>query len=382
MSTAFAVFLSGIVLAGVYLYGITKDRWNWRRLGAWITLVLGTMGAIVVTFVVNTFFDVKVARYVGAVLGCVLSYFAIHLAGSKRTENTPLFRRLKIISLLILGLILLIPCGQIAYVTTKKAIAAHETAKSLTREAKARSCNAGEIRRIEPLLQKSRDSLTAGNTFEGARAALSALLGSSGELSIPEENIGLREITYTVKTNCDSLFAYVVSLRATDTGTLLSLTTRVVNPPVGYPPEKSVFDLGTSSAFSGWKDSPEQMVLLRYSVDYLNARQVGRNLLASSDPPLSATNGANRQSSDSSEPSPGPWEYYARNRAPAPSSGHKGHFVPDGAENDPCAPGLSREERLKRLRTYGQVRETSTDTYEAGTHQITFGTYVPLIHCE
>jgi hypothetical protein len=38
--------------------------------------------------------------------------------------------------------------------------------------------------------------------------------------------------------------------------------------------------------------------------------------------------------------------------------------------NDPCAPGLSKGERLRRLATYGSVRQISAEDYEAGSHEV------------
>ena len=41
---------------------------------------------------------------------------------------------------------------------------------------------------------------------------------------------------------------------------------------------------------------------------------------------------------------------------------------------DPCAPSLSRAERLKRLAQYGTVRETGYNTYSVGAREIMFST--------
>lgn len=47
---------------------------------------------------------------------------------------------------------------------------------------------------------------------------------------------------------------------------------------------------------------------------------------------------------------------------------------------DPCAPGLANEERLRRLARFGEVRQTSSNTYTAGARSLSFiGTQ--LGHC-
>lgn len=45
---------------------------------------------------------------------------------------------------------------------------------------------------------------------------------------------------------------------------------------------------------------------------------------------------------------------------------------PSATHPDPCAPGLSKTERLSRLANFGQVRQTGSDTYSAGPRWITF----------
>lgn len=48
---------------------------------------------------------------------------------------------------------------------------------------------------------------------------------------------------------------------------------------------------------------------------------------------------------------------------------------------DHCSPGVSRQERLKRLRQYGEVRETGYGTYEAGGRSLTVMEDGQLISC-
>jgi hypothetical protein len=48
---------------------------------------------------------------------------------------------------------------------------------------------------------------------------------------------------------------------------------------------------------------------------------------------------------------------------------------------DPCAPGLSRQERIKRLAQYGEVRETGKHDYTSGGHTVMFGYDGDLTYC-
>lgn len=52
------------------------------------------------------------------------------------------------------------------------------------------------------------------------------------------------------------------------------------------------------------------------------------------------------------------------------------------AAADHCAPGINRQERLRRLAKHGQVRETGYGDYTAGTHSVTIMPYDgALISC-
>lgn len=48
--------------------------------------------------------------------------------------------------------------------------------------------------------------------------------------------------------------------------------------------------------------------------------------------------------------------------------------------SDPCAPGLTKSQRLHRLAAFGAVRETGSEAYEAGPHDLTFA-FGSLVYC-
>lgn len=52
------------------------------------------------------------------------------------------------------------------------------------------------------------------------------------------------------------------------------------------------------------------------------------------------------------------------------------------SNEDPCAPGLSRAERLKRLARFGQVRETGLNEFTAGSHRVVFAYAAEVMTCE
>lgn len=54
---------------------------------------------------------------------------------------------------------------------------------------------------------------------------------------------------------------------------------------------------------------------------------------------------------------------------------------PNQVTSDPCAPGLTREQRLDRLKRFGTLRQTSENIFSAGIHQIIFSNSGHIINC-
>lgn len=54
---------------------------------------------------------------------------------------------------------------------------------------------------------------------------------------------------------------------------------------------------------------------------------------------------------------------------------------PQGDQTDHCAVGLTRAERLRRLALKGSIRETGSNTYDAGSRSVMFGYDGKVIYC-
>ena len=53
------------------------------------------------------------------------------------------------------------------------------------------------------------------------------------------------------------------------------------------------------------------------------------------------------------------------------------------ASSDPCAANLSRDERLKRLASFGNIRQNGEQEYSAGNHKVMFSSVDhSLLYCE
>src|SRR6516165_2249455 len=55
---------------------------------------------------------------------------------------------------------------------------------------------------------------------------------------------------------------------------------------------------------------------------------------------------------------------------------------PSAKNGDPCEPEISREERLRRLATFGTVRQVGFGQYQAGDHELMFLRDGTLVHCK
>lgn len=54
------------------------------------------------------------------------------------------------------------------------------------------------------------------------------------------------------------------------------------------------------------------------------------------------------------------------------------------ASKDPCEPDLSKSERLERMKAFGPLRQSGTDTYESGGHMVMFSSLTPdnIVYCQ
>jgi hypothetical protein len=65
----------------------------------------------------------------------------------------------------------------------------------------------------------------------------------------------------------------------------------------------------------------------------------------------------------------------------AKSAPPKPEFASADVASDHCAPGLSRQERLRRLARHGQVRETGIDSFSVGHRSVSFLSGSEVLSC-
>jgi hypothetical protein len=194
------------------------------------------------------------------------------------------------------------------------------------RTAKARLCISEDVTRMEALLRNIQSALHARMSLEDARATLDGIAGSQGRVLPGKDDIHERVLIYNLRTKCDSPFQLLVNVRADQYGALKWLSVFAEDPPQGYPP-------GMHREFS---------------TNFI-AERAQAALAALGPPPMPKRASVSHRTET----------------APASKDSL-------GADGDPCAPNLTRTERVQRLAAFGSVRQTGEGEYEAGNHHVSF----------
>lgn len=176
--------------------------------------------------------------------------------------------------------------------------------------------------------------------LEAAKTAVDKLVNSLGRILPAKEDIRERVLIYDLHTTCDSPFRFVVNVRANANGVLQFIKLFAEDAPEGYADGLH----------------PE------LSTDFRSVREA-RSLLAQ----IAASKATRSKNSEAN--------------AGARSIVSKGDAF--GSDSDPCAPGLSKAERLRRLSGFGSVRQTAQGTFTAGPHEVMFSLdTTTLISCQ
>jgi len=77
METGTGIFLAGLVIGLVMLYGQTKDRWDWKKITKYAGITIGIMILIPATFLYHKANDWKAFEYDMSLKGFVVSIATI-----------------------------------------------------------------------------------------------------------------------------------------------------------------------------------------------------------------------------------------------------------------------------------------------------------------
>jgi hypothetical protein len=191
--------------------------------------------------------------------------------------------------------------------------------------AKIRPCLASDIVRMEQLVKQTQALITHSSTLAEIQPIIREFLKNQesnnvfnpfneAEIVPAEDDIKKRVLVFRIFSTCTGTqFTLLVNVTADPAGKLLKYGVWASNSPKGYK--------------TGYIDD--------LAVDYVQQRE-------------------------------------AANKAAARSNG-----TPPTSQvaSDPCAPNLTPQQRLDRLKQYGPLKQTSERSFEAGWRSITFSSY-------
>ena len=335
MAIALSVLFVGTLFALIYLYNITKDRWDWTKLAKIISNIVPLTFASLFFFIALIWFFEKTTRnlsdYLTLIAATSIELFLIRRVTYDRWN----WKKITKIILYAIMLLFILLLGFFFYEKITKIYENHQAEAREKREFAARSCNAAEINRIEPLLQQAISSINERTSIQAMHSILSDLNSSALKESNPLNNIKEFVIETSVKPNCESNFRYQLEATFSEDKILNTFKTFAINPPKGYR-HFALEIIGNKSKEFGNNDDTYSPID-EFSIDFVATRQAELERL----------------------------QFLERKKNEAEKEKNR-QF------SDPCAPNLTRSQRLERLAKFGTIRQVQSDHYTAGGHKIEF----------
>lgn len=344
MAIGFSILFVGSLFALIYLYNVTKDRWNWSRIAKFIGHIVPLASASLFLLFVLTWLlgrnDNDLSDYLLLLVAVVIEIYLLHRLTSQRWNWGKIFK----LGAYGLTLLTVVTLGYYAYGKAVTIYDEYQNDARIKKEELARECNAGEILRIEPHLKEAFTSVSAYTTIDEVNRIFKPLEPSSTEITIAEKNIKAKVAIAEIKPKCDSEFRYRVIATFNESGFLDDYRTIARNPPKGYlgsidtsrfrpvPIDDLPIPLRPKGAY-------REMAVSEFSINFAEEAQAKQR------------QESNKKAKDTN-----------------PFSG----FRLEDALEDPCAPSLSKTERLKRLAQFGKIRELVDGEYHAGTHMVKY----------
>jgi len=144
------------------------------------------------------------------------------------------FQKIQNIFMLCLIFIVLICGSYYGFITIRKWNKEWEIQTINKRENQARSCNASEIKRLEPQINNVKFSISKNDSISNVIEKIKLLTSEKVEPKISEDNIKTKFISFLVKPNCDSNFEYFIEIIFDESDKAYKFMTWAVNPPIGY----------------------------------------------------------------------------------------------------------------------------------------------------
>jgi hypothetical protein len=224
------------------------------------------------------------------------------------------------------------------------------------REETARSCIGKDLDRMEGIVKKIKASLKNPTIFEDAQKIVEMQFGSKQPVVISKHDIRTSVIISRVETNCDSDFYLLVNIDGKPGQLIKRIATWGENAPQGY---SSGMIAKLSANFDAMRRREKAEELKRFRLEKakksraMNIRKIEANKVKRQ----AALEAERRRLKENAA--------LKKRQQQAIAEARRRRVERIRNLPDHCAPGLSREERLRRLGMRGAVRETSKNQYSA-----------------
>lgn len=238
MATGLSIFIVGIIFSLIYLYSITRDRWNWHKILCWSAIPLTLITSQILLLIMKMLeISNLYINFLYLITICIVGILLWRLTRVSWDWKRN-FRILKILGLATFAVYSLSYIYNVAGDYAKR----HKQEVALNREEAARECNAKEIARLEPILDQSIRSVTSDSSLEDVKEALEkissdTLAGKTKEKVITEisaDNIKEKQVRLDIHPKCDTAFYYRILVTNNENGQLSKYITEAHNPPTGY----------------------------------------------------------------------------------------------------------------------------------------------------
>ena len=234
--------------------------------------------------------------------------------------------------------------------------------KEIRRRENARVC----IKKDFPRMKAEATEVAAGladiRHLDDAKQALETIMKRGIFIEKATDDPQDRVISQVIPANCDTPFRFTIILRAGPSGALKYLKMWLRSSPPGYP--------------SG--------LMQQYAIDYATldrrlALERKRRMAEAAKARVRAAARARREAAKRRTQEAARKRRQAeaarkarRKRAKREAARRRLAFASPPPMKDHCAPGLTRNERIRRLSRYGSVRLTRPGTFRAGGHGVRF----------
>jgi hypothetical protein len=255
MSVGLAILITATMFAVLYLYSLTRDRWDWRRIAKWGGVATASLIMLPVVFLIYLLSEHTPAATIGFVLVAAVGIFCLYKVGG--------------LSLVAVSAVAVVCAGgYFGYGKFQVWSKQQEVTRKEAREENARACNAAEIVRLEPILRRANEAVTDSMSLDQAKSILDPILGSTTDFLIPDSDIKKKRLIGKLNPKCDTAFYYSIKVQYNEYGTLEWFRVWAENAPKGYLPNTDRLDQVYFEIFG-----EERKLLKQFSTEYEEIRQ-------------------------------------------------------------------------------------------------------------